>query len=166
MTFQLSSPTLKEGQTLPNAQVFNEWGYPGQNQSPELRWSGAPEGTQSFALSLYDPDAPTGSGFWHWYVINLPATLEHLPAGAGSPENPQLPASARSLRNDFAQNGFIGAFPPKGDAPHRYVFTIYALDVPQLDLPADATTAFAGFNVLSHTLAKATLTLTYQFTGA
>ena len=159
--FTLTSPTVTEGETLPNTHVFNDWGYKGDNTSPELHWHNAPEGTKGFAVSCYDPDAPTGSGFWHWYVINLPASTTSLPAGAGNPDQPQLPSSARSMNNDIAQKGFVGAFPPEGDKPHRYIFTVYALSVEHLDLPENATTAFAGFNVLGNTLAKATITAHY-----
>lgn len=160
-TLTLTSPNINDGDTLPNAQVFNDWGYDGDNQSPALAWQGAPEGTKSFAVSCYDPDAPTGSGFWHWYVINLPADCTQLAAGAGDPQAPNLPKGARQMNNDIAQQGFVGAFPPKGDQPHRYIFTVYALSVAQLDLPANATTAFAGFNVLSNTLAQASFIAYY-----
>lgn len=159
--FTLTSPTIREGETLPEAHVFNDWGYKGDNISPELHWHHAPKGTKSFAVSCYDPDAPTGSGFWHWYIINLPADTTSLHAGAGHPVHPQLPPGARSMNNDIAQKGFVGAFPPVGDKPHRYIFTVYALSVERLDLPEDATTAFAGFNVLGNTLAQATLTAQY-----
>ncbi|UJF25059.1 YbhB/YbcL family Raf kinase inhibitor-like protein [Suttonella sp. R2A3] len=159
--FILTSPTIKDGDTLPNTHVFNDWGYSGDNQSPELHWQGAPEGTKSFAISCYDPDAPTGSGFWHWYVINLPADCTHLKAGAGNPASPQLPSGARQMNNDIAQKAFVGAFPPQGDKPHRYIFTVYALGVDRLELPENATTAFAGFNVLGNTLAQASFTAYY-----
>lgn len=159
--FTLTSPSIEANGTLPNAQVYNDWGYNGDNLSPELHWQGAPAETKSYALSCYDPDAPTGSGFWHWYVINLPATTNHLPVNAGNPDHPQLPTGARQMRNDIAQTGFVGAFPPKGDKPHRYIFTLYALSIEQLDLPDNATTAFCGFNVLANTIATASFTAYY-----
>lgn len=162
MTFTLSSSTMKDGDNLPTAQVYDQGGYGGKNRSPALHWQNAPEGTKSFALSVYDPDAPTGSGFWHWYVINLPADINELPENAGNPSTPNLPATARQMKNDIAENGFVGAFPPKGDKPHRYIFTIYALGVAHLDLPDNATTAFTGFNVKANAIAEASLTLTYQ----
>lgn len=162
MTFSLSSPSIADGDTLPKKHVYDQGEYGGQNRSPALKWENAPAETQSFALSIYDPDAPTGSGFWHWYVINIPADITELPENAGNPQQPNLPAGARQMKNDIAENGFVGAFPPKGDSPHRYIFTIYALRVAHLDLPADATTAFAGFNVKANTLASASFTAIYQ----
>ncbi len=162
MTFTLTCPTIREGDTLPRAQVYDQGGYGGDNRSPALRWENAPEQTKSFALSVYDPDAPTGSGFWHWYVINIPASVCELAENAGSPNAPQLPAEARQMSNDIAERGFVGAFPPKGDKPHRYIFTVYALGVETLDLPENATTAFAGFNVKANALAEASFTAYYQ----
>lgn len=162
MTFTLSSPTIKDGQTLPNAQVYDQGGYGGQNRSPALQWKNAPENTKSFALSVYDPDAPTGSGFWHWYVINIPANINELPENAGDPVAPVLPEMARQMKNDIAENGFVGAFPPLGDKPHRYIFTLYALGVERLELPDNATTAFTGFNVKANAIDEASLTATYQ----
>ncbi|WP_143324775.1 YbhB/YbcL family Raf kinase inhibitor-like protein [Rappaport israeli] len=161
-TMTLKSPSIEDGQTLPNTHVYNQNGYNGANRSPALSWHNAPENTQSFALSIYDPDAPTGSGFWHWYLINLPANCHSLPENAGNPEAPNLPDSARQMRNDLSEYGFVGAFPPKGDKPHRYIITVYALDIPKLELPDNATTAFAGFNVLSHTIAQASLSAYYS----
>lgn len=162
MTFTFSCPTIKDGDVLPNAQVYDQGDYGGKNLSPALRWENAPEGTKSFALSVYDPDAPTGSGFWHWYVINIPSHINALPENAGNPEAPSLPAGARQMRNDIAEKGFVGAFPPKGDKPHRYIFTLYALGVDNVELPDDATTAFTGFNVKANAIAEATFTATYQ----
>lgn len=162
MTFTLTSPTMKDGDTLPKTHVYDQGGYGGQNISPALRWQNAPDGTKSFAVSVYDPDAPTGSGFWHWYVINIPADVNELPENAGNSNHPSVPATARQMKNDVAENGFVGAFPPKGDKPHRYIFTVYALGVEQLDLPENATTAFAGFNVKANAIDEATFTVTYQ----
>src|SRR3954465_14424129 len=115
-------------------------GAGGQNVSPQLSWSGAPAGTKSFALTLYDPDAPTGSGWWHWVVYDIPATATELPQGAGSGKAP-LPAGTVQGKTDFGAAGYGGAGPPPGDKPHRYVFTVYALKVDKLDLPADASPA-------------------------
>ncbi len=162
MTFTLTCPTMQNGDTLPMAHVYDQGDYGGQNISPALSWKNAPADTKSFALSVYDPDAPTGSGFWHWYIINIPANINELPENAGNPDNPKLPSTAQQMKNDLAENAFVGAFPPKGDKPHRYIFTVYALDVEQLTLPNNATTAFAGFNVKSHAIAEATFTVTYQ----
>lgn len=162
MTFTLTCKTIKDGDTLPKKQVYDQGGYGGENISPALQWNNAPEGTKSFALSVYDPDAPTGSGFWHWYVINIPADVTSLAEGAGNPEKPSVPSSARQMNNDIAEKGFVGAFPPQGDTPHRYIFTVYALGVEQLELPDNATTAFTGFNVKANALAEASFTAYYQ----
>lgn len=150
MTFTLTSTDLKEGATLGLAQVHG--GLGGGNRSPQLAWQGEPAGTQSFAITCYDPDAPTGSGWWHWLLVNLPPSLHELAAGAA------MPAGAQSGRNDYGETGFGGAYPPQGDAPHRYLFTVWALDVPRLDLPELPSGAMVGFNLHAHVLAKATLT--------
>lgn len=157
----LKSPDFNDGDTLPNAQVFNDFGCTGENQSPALSWENAPEGTKSFAISVYDPDAPTGSGFWHWLVINIPADTHSLASNAGALHSGSLPKGAFTLRNDYGYRGFGGACPPEGDQPHRYQFNIYALDTDHIALPEDATTAFAGFMLHSHIIGKAQITAFY-----
>jgi len=152
---KLSSPTIKPGSTLTAAQVFNGFGCEGKNISPALAWSGAPKDTKSFAITLYDPDAPTGSGWWHWVVYNIPAAATGLPEGAGAADGKGLPAGAVQGRTDFGAAGFGGACPPKGDRAHRYVFTLYALKVDKLDVPADATAALVGFMIHANMLGKA-----------
>ena len=159
--FTLTSPTVKPGSTLTKAQVFNGFGCTGDNVSPELKWSGAPVGTKSFAVTVYDPDAPTGSGWWHWLAIDLPATATGLPAGAGAADGKGLPPGARHGRTDFGGPGFGGACPPPGDKPHRYVFTVYALKVDKLDVPADATAALIGYMLNANKLATASFTAKY-----
>ena len=159
--FKLESPALKPGATLTEEQVFNGFGCSGKNLSPALQWSGAPEGTKSFALTLYDPDAPTGSGWWHWVVYNIPASATSLPEGAGSPDGEKLPSGSVQGRTDFGAPGFGGACPPKGDKPHRYIFTIYALKTEKLDAPAEATAALVGFMIHGNKLASATLMARY-----
>ncbi|HEY6529234.1 MAG TPA: YbhB/YbcL family Raf kinase inhibitor-like protein [Cellvibrionaceae bacterium] len=159
--FTLTSPTIKDGQTLSIDQVFNSFGCTGKNRSPALAWSHAPAGTKSFALTVYDPDAPTGSGWWHWVVYNLPATTASLPANAGEISGQNLPAGTVQGRTDYGSAGFGGACPPPGDKPHRYQFTLYALKVEQLTLPADATAAFVGYNILANSLGKAQITAKY-----
>ena len=156
--FTLSSPGIKPGATLTDAQVFNGFGCSGKNISPELKWSGAPAGTKSFAVTVYDPDAPTGSGWWHWLVINLPADSTGLAEGAGSADGKGLPAGAAHGRTDFGAYGFGGACPPKGDKPHRYIFTVYALKVDKLDVPADATAALIGYMLNANKLGTASFT--------
>ena len=158
--FTLSSPTIKPGSTLTKAQVFNGFGCSGDNISPELKWSGAPAGTKSFAVTVYDPDAPTGSGWWHWVVINIPGDATGLVEGAGSAVG-KLPAGSVQARTDFGSAGFGGACPPPGDKPHRYIFTVYALKTDKLDVLADATAALVGFMIHANKLGSATFTAKY-----
>ena len=154
----LTSPDIKPGGKIAAEQVFNGWDCTGKNVSPALAWSGAPKGTKSFAVSIFDPDAPTGSGFWHWWVADLPASTTSLPKDAGSGKG--LPLGAVQVRNDFSLSGYGGPCPPKGST-HHYQITVYALDVDKLDIDANASLAVVGFNVHGHTLAKATLTGVY-----
>jgi Raf kinase inhibitor-like YbhB/YbcL family protein len=159
MGFRLYSHDLQEGARLPEPHVFNGMGYQGGNLAPHLGWDGAPDGTKSFVLNVYDPDAPTGSGWWHWVVINIPASTSELPTGAGSATS-ALPAGALQTRTDFGAPGYGGAAPPPGET-HRYIFTIHALKVDRLDLDENASAAYVGFMVHMNTLGKATLTVTY-----
>lgn len=159
--FQLSSPTIKPNASLSLDQVFNGFGCAGKNISPELRWNHAPEGTKSFALTVYDPDAPTGSGWWHWVVYNLPANTRQLAAGAGTASGELLPKGTVQGRTDFGAPGFGGACPPAGDKPHRYIFTLHALKVEKLELPADATAALIGFMINANRIEQASFTATY-----
>lgn len=160
MAFTISSNDLKDGEKMPNGQVFNGMGYQGDNLSPHLSWQHAPAGTKSFAITCYDPDAPTGSGWWHWGVANLSAELSELPTGAGS-DRGTLPAGAVQTRTDFGKAGYGGAAPPQGEH-HRYIFTVYALDVEQLDVSEESSGAYLGFNIHFHTLGKASLTVIYS----
>lgn len=156
--FTLTSKDIAPGSTIKPAQVFNGFGCTGENTSPELTWSHAPAGTKSFALLVHDPDAPTGgAGWWHWGIINIPATATGLAAGAGTEDGKALPAGSLQLVTDFGKPGWGGPCPPQGDKPHHYNFTLYALKVEKLDLPADARMALAGFMVNSNALANATL---------
>ena len=159
--FTLTSPDIADGSTIAQSFEFDGFGCSGRNQSPVLRWSGAPEGTKGFAVNVYDPDAPTGSGFWHWYVIDLPASVSELPANAGAKGGAHLPAGARQIRNDYGQYAWGGMCPPPGDKPHRYIFTVHALGVEKLEIPDDASAALAGFMVNANSLGKATFTSTY-----
>jgi Raf kinase inhibitor-like YbhB/YbcL family protein len=153
--FALTSAEIKAGGTIADEQVFNGFGCTGKNISPELKWSGAPAGTKSFALTVYDPDAPTGSGFWHWVVFNIPATATELPKNAGDPKANLMPAGAVQSRTDFGVPGWGGPCPPQGDKPHRYIFTLFAVDVDKLDANADTSAAVVGFNLHFHTVGKA-----------
>lgn len=159
MAFVLTSPAFANGDVLPQAQVYNGMGQNGQNLSPALQWHGAPQGTKSFVVTVYDPDAPTGSGWWHWVVVNIPATTTSLPEGAGSGKA-GLPEGAMQVRTDFGEPGYGGAAPPAGRV-HRYVFTVYALDVPTLDVTPDASSALVGFMAHHHQLGSASLTALY-----
>ena len=158
--FSLTSTDFTEGSTIANAQVFNEFGCKGGNTSPALAWSGAPAGTQSFALLMRDPDAPTGSGWWHWIVYDIPPGAAALPVGAGDPKKGLMPAGAVQGRNDYGSVGYGGPCPPPG-SPHHYNFTLYALKVAKLEVPQGASAALIGFNARAHALGEAKLTGMY-----
>ncbi|MDF7784301.1 kinase inhibitor [Pantoea stewartii] len=153
------SQDLHDGDKMPEKHVFNGMGYQGENVSPHLAWEDAPEGTKSFVVTCFDPDAPTGSGWWHWMVANLPADTTSLPQGAGSGKA-ALPAGAVQTRTDFGQAGYGGAAPPAGET-HRYIFSVHALDVESIEVDAGASGAMVGFNVHFHVLASASLTVHY-----
>lgn len=158
--FTLTSADVKPGKPLADAQVFNGFGCSGANVSPQLAWKNAPKDTKSFVVTVYDPDAPTGSGWWHWVVYDIPATATELAQGAGSGKA-ALPDGALQGRTDYGAPGFGGACPPPGHKPHRYIFTVYALKVEKLDLAADASPAMVGFMTKANALASATFTATY-----
>jgi Raf kinase inhibitor-like YbhB/YbcL family protein len=160
-SFTLASPDIAQGGTIALAQVFNSFGCSGQNVSPALSWHHAPPGTQSFALLVHDPDAPTGSGWWHWLVYNIPADTSSLPAGAGDPKAKLLPSGAVQGRTDFGVYAYGGPCPPPGK-PHHYHFRLFALKVPKLEVPADASAALIGFNVHANAIGEAQLTATYS----
>lgn len=153
--FEVHSKVLKEGQPLPLDQVLNQYGCEGKNVSPDLEWSGAPDGTKSYMITAYDPDASSGSGWWHWVVFDIPAKTSSVAAGATD-----LPKAAIQGRTDFGGNGYGGACPPPG-AMHRYQFTVYALSTDKLGPDANATAAAVGFTASFATLAKATITVPY-----
>jgi hypothetical protein len=157
--FELHSADIAEGATLGKAQVFAGFGCTGDNLSPALAWSGVPDGTKSLALTVYDPDAPTGSGWWHWVVFDIPAGTSALPKGVG--KGAALPVGTRQGRNDFGTSEFGGACPPVGDKPHHYIFTVYALKVPKLEVGADASAALIGFMINANRLGAATLNARY-----
>lgn len=159
-TFTLTSPEFAEGSTLPQRFEFKGFGCAGDNQSPALRWSGAPAGTQSYAVTAYDPDAPTGSGWWHWVVVNLPASTTELRPDAGAADT-KLPTGAHHVRIDYGVAAWGGTCPPEGDAPHRYIFTVHALKTDKLEIPADATAALAGYMINANSLGKASFTARY-----
>lgn len=154
--FTLTSPQLENGDTMENAQVFNSFGCSGENISPELNWQNAPKGTKSFAVTMYDPDAPSGSGWWHWVMFNIPANTSSITLGAGT-NMKQLPVGTVSSITDFGVPGYGGACPPAGDKPHRYIVKVVALSVDKLDLDAKAMPAYVGFNVNGAKLAEASI---------
>jgi Raf kinase inhibitor-like YbhB/YbcL family protein len=162
-SFTLVSDDMSDGQPMAAAQASGMFGVPGgADASPHLRWEGAPEGTQSYAVTCFDPDAPTGSGFWHWVVFDIPAAVTELPAGAGSPDGAGLPAGAVQARHDANMLGYVGAGPPPGHGPHRYVFAVHALDVEHTGATVDSTPAYVGFTMFGHTLGRALLTATFE----
>jgi Raf kinase inhibitor-like YbhB/YbcL family protein len=157
--FTLTSADLPANKPLANKFVFNSFGCAGENKSPALEWKNAPAGTKSFAVTVYDPDAPTGSGWWHWTIFNIPAKTTKLAENA-SQDAKLLPAGAVQGRTDFGKSGYGGACPPQGDKPHHYIFTVYALKSEKLDLNQDSPGAMVGF-YLRDALAKASITVTY-----
>ena len=161
-SFTLTSESVTDGQPLSNDQVSGIMGAGGSDTSPQLSWSGFPEETRSFAVTMYDPDAPTASGFWHWAVANLPATVTDLPAGAG--DGSELPGAALILRNDAGLKRFIGAAPPPGHGAHRYFVAVHAVKVEKLELDGDASPAYLGFNLFMNAIARAVIHGTYEQT--
>lgn len=159
--FTLSSPQLKEHEPMEMEQVFNGFGCQGRNISPALHWDNPPAGVKSYAVTVYDPDAPTGSGWWHWLIYNIPARVDGLVKNAGDPPSNLAPTGSVQSRTDFGTRGYGGACPPAGASAHRYVFTVYALDVEKLDLDPEATAAMVGFTINQHLLAKDVLTILY-----
>ena len=159
--FKLESPDIKPNATIDKKFEFNGFGCSGENKSPALKWSGAPKDTKSFAVTVYDPDAPTGSGWWHWSVINIPANVTELKPDAGNASGANLPQGAKHVRIDYGVAGWGGVCPPEGDKPHRYIFTVHALKIDKLDIPADATAALAGFMINANSIGKATFTAKY-----
>ncbi|GLQ33557.1 YbhB/YbcL family Raf kinase inhibitor-like protein [Litoribrevibacter albus] len=157
----LTSSDINAGEKMPKAQEFAGFGCSGSNLSPQLSWANAPANTKSFAITAYDPDAPTGSGWWHWVVANIPASVSSLESGAGS-DNSTMPAGSQTFRTDYGSKGFGGACPPEGDKAHRYQFKVFALDVDTLELPADGSAALVGYYLNAHALETATLEALYQ----
>jgi Raf kinase inhibitor-like YbhB/YbcL family protein len=159
-TFTLRSKEI--GGQGTKKQEFNGFGCEGANVSPQLSWENVPEGTKSFAVTVYDPDAPTGSGFWHWVVFNIPASVKELVSGAGSLGGKLLPANAVQSITDYGIKGFGGPCPPVNHGPHRYIFTVYALKVDKLDIDSNTNPAVVGFNLWSNTIQKASIVMYYE----
>ncbi len=159
-TFTLKSDDL--GGQFALKQVYDKYDCGGQNISPQLVWNNAPAGTKSFAITIYDPDAPTGSGWWHWLIFNIPANINKLPAGAGNPDSNLLPASVVQSLNDYGEYGYGGPCPPKGDKPHRYIITVYALSVAKIDLDKNSRPATVGFYLNRYAIAKSSIMAYYN----
>lgn len=159
--FQVTSSDIKTGEPLSDAQVFGGFGCQGDNMSPALSWSGAPKGTKSFAVTAYDPDAPTGSGWWHWTVVNIPLSVSSLATNSGQKGGAMLPAGAVQGRNDFGYDGFGGACPPKGDKPHHYHFKVWALKSDKLPIDSNSSGALVGFMLTANTIATAEVVPVY-----
>ncbi|MHA7154454.1 YbhB/YbcL family Raf kinase inhibitor-like protein [Arthrobacter sp. TMN-50] len=161
--FTLTSTDVEHNQPLDVRHASGAMGIEGGTDlSPQLSWSGFPEGTKSFAVTVYDPDAPTASGFWHWAVFNVPVSTTSLPSGAGVDGSTDLPQGAIQLKNDGGFSGFIGAAPPAGHGSHHYHVVVHAVDVENLEVPAEGSNAFLGFNLFSHTLGRARLIPTFE----
>ena len=165
MAFTLASNSFKDGDYLGSDHILSAdygFGCAGGNRSPHLAWSGAPQGTKSFAVTCFDPDAPTGSGFWHWLVVNISPGVSELAVDAGNRNGSKLPHGALQTRTDFGAPGYGGPCPPAGDHPHRYLFTVFAVSADSLQVTADTSAAVIGFQLNFNTLAKATLMGLYK----
>jgi Raf kinase inhibitor-like YbhB/YbcL family protein len=165
MTFTVTSKSFKDGDYLDADHILSAdfgFGCAGGNESPHLTWAGAPAGTKSFAVTCFDPDAPTGSGFWHWLVVNIPPGTTELALDAGNPKAPKLANGALQTRTDFGAPGYGGPCPPPGDHPHRYLFTVFAVSADSLPVKADTSAAIVGFQLNFNTLAKAAIMGLYK----
>lgn len=161
-SFHVSSESFSERQSLPPAQRSGRMRAGGQDESPQLSWSGAPAGTKSYAITMFDPDAPGHGGFWHWAVLDIPADVNSLSAGAGAEGGGHLPPGALQLKNDAGFHGYLGAAPPPGHGPHRYIVTVHALDVAPSGLDERTSPASLESKLSRHTLGRATLTGIYE----
>jgi len=161
-TLTLSSQDIEQGKMMAKKQEFVGFGCKGENLSPQLSWKNAPKGTKSFAVTAYDPDAPTGSGWWHWQIINIPNTVTTLAENAGSTDNKNIPKGSLQIENDYGSQGFGGACPPVGHGQHRYQFTVYALSVEKLELKPTSSAALVGYMINANKLASSTIEALYE----
>ena len=161
-SFEMQSNDVADGEMLSMPQVSGIFGAGGEDVSPHLSWHDAPTGTLSFAVTCFDPDAPTGSGFWHWVVYDIPADTKELPTGAGSQDGALLPEGAKQLKNDAGLYGYLGSAPPSGHGLHRYIFAVHALSVESLPIEENVSAAICGFNMFGNTLARAIITPVYE----
>ncbi|MCC7460753.1 MAG: YbhB/YbcL family Raf kinase inhibitor-like protein [Proteobacteria bacterium] len=159
--FEIRSNSWKDGEAITLSHVFNSFGCTGQNVSPAISWKNQPKETKSLALTIFDPDAPTGSGWWHWVVYNIPAKIRSLPAGIGKQGEAKLANGAVQGETDYGVPGYGGPCPPAGDKPHHYIITVHALNVEKLDLPANAPAAMVSYYINNHSIAKDSLTSLY-----
>lgn len=160
-SFSLQSSDISDGEFMDTAQEFQGFGCKGGNVSPQLSWDNAPAGTEVFAITAYDPDAPTGSGWWHWQLINIPKNVTSLAADAGDASESKAPRGSMHISNDYGVAGFGGACPPEGHGVHRYQFTVHALSKP-LDLPENASGALTGYMIHAHSLGSSTIEALYK----
>ena len=158
----LTSEDVVQGGYMDKKQEFNGFGCSGEDLSPHLKWSNPPIGTKSFAITAYDPDAPTGSGWWHWQVINLPSNILELSSNAGSVKQDLLPTGAEHIQNDYGTKGFGGACPPKGHGVHHYRFTVHALSIERIELPENASSALTGYMINANTIESSTIESLYK----
>jgi hypothetical protein len=160
--FVLSSQDINQGEMMSKKHEYKGFGCSGDNLSPQLQWKNVPQGTKSFALTAYDPDAPTGSGWWHWQVINIPVNTEQLARGAGNIDSKRLPTGALQIESDYGSASYGGACPPEGHGQHRYRFTIHALSVERIDLPQTASGALTGYMINANSIASSTVEALYK----
>jgi Raf kinase inhibitor-like YbhB/YbcL family protein len=158
----LTSEDVVQGGYMDKKQEFNGFGCSGEDLSPHLKWSNPPIGTKSFAITAYDPDAPTGSGWWHWQVINLPSNVLELATNAGSVKQNLLPTGGEHIQNDYGTKGFGGACPPKGHGVHHYRFTVHALSIEKIELPENASSALTGYMINANTIESSTIESLYK----
>lgn len=161
-SLSLSSNDISHGEFMTKKHEFTGFGCSGEDLSPHLKWSNAPEGTKSFAITAYDPDAPTGSGWWHWQIVNISKNVTEISTGAGSTKQNLAPAGSMQIKNDFGSRGFGGACPPQSHGVHHYRFTIHALSVEKLELPEGASGALAGYMINANTIETSTIESLYK----
>ena len=160
--FTLQSSDIRDNSKISNEHVYDGFGCSGNNISPQLSWTNAPKDPKSFAVTVYDPDAPTGSGWWHYVAVNIPATYAELPANFASIDDFKTTTEINQVRNDFGINKFGGPCPPEGSKNHHYIFTVYALKVEKLPLNESSTAALAGFMINQNAIAKASFKAVYK----
>jgi len=161
-SFSLTSNDIAQGKFMSKKHEFNGFGCSGDDLSPHLKWTNAPEGTKSFAITAYDPDAPTGSGWWHWQIVNIPKHVTELLTGAGNKEADIAGKGSTHISNDYGLKAFGGACPPPGHGIHHYRFTIHALSVEKLELPENASGALAGYMINASTIDSSTIESLYK----